>query len=40
MIRQGYATGHGDTIEDMLAEMESQAKKRGAVKPETQETKP
>ena len=24
----GYATGHGDTIEDLLAELESQAQER------------
>jgi hypothetical protein len=24
MIRQGYATGHGDTIEDLLAELDWQ----------------
>ncbi|MDE2471081.1 MAG: hypothetical protein KGL35_20635 [Bradyrhizobium sp.] len=30
MISNGYATGHGETIEDMLAELEAQAKERGA----------
>lgn len=30
MIEHGYATGHGDTVEDMLGELESQAKERGA----------
>lgn len=30
MASQGYATGHGDTIEDMLGELEWQAKERGA----------
>lgn len=29
MIERGYATGHGDNIEDMLAELEWQAKERG-----------
>jgi endonuclease YncB( thermonuclease family) len=29
MIRHGYATGHGDTVEDMLGELEAQAKTRG-----------
>lgn len=28
MMDAGYATGHGDTIEDLLAELESQAQKR------------
>lgn len=28
MMRNGYATGHGDTVEDMLAELEAQAKER------------
>lgn len=28
MTARGYATGHGDTIEDMLAELEAQAMKR------------
>lgn len=26
MIKRGYATGHGDTIEDLLAELEGQLK--------------
>jgi hypothetical protein len=29
MIAHGYATGHGDTISDMLGELEWQAKERG-----------
>lgn len=29
MIERGYATGRGDKIEDMLAELEWQAKERG-----------
>jgi len=29
MISRGYATGHGDTTEDMLAELEAQAIERG-----------
>ena len=29
MMRQGYATGHGDTVEDLLKELEWQAKERG-----------
>jgi hypothetical protein len=29
MISNGYATGHGDTVEDMLGELEWQAKERG-----------
>jgi hypothetical protein len=29
MIAHGYATGHGDTVEDMLVELEGQAKERG-----------
>ena len=29
MIDRGYATGHGGNIEDMLAELEWQAKERG-----------
>ena len=28
MIARGYATGHGDTIEDLLVELEGQAKRR------------
>ena len=24
MIQQGYATGHGDTVEDLLAELDQQ----------------
>lgn len=28
MMDAGYATGHGDTIEDLLAELESQAQER------------
>lgn len=28
MISRGYATGHGDTIEDLLAELEWQAAER------------
>lgn len=28
MIDRGYATGHGDTIEDLLVELEWQAKER------------
>lgn len=30
MAIRGYATGHGDTIEALLAELEAQAKERGA----------
>ena len=30
IIAHGYATGHGDTVEDMLNELEWQAKDRGA----------
>jgi hypothetical protein len=30
MAAKGYATGHGDTIEDLLIELEGQALKRGA----------
>lgn len=30
MMSHGYATGHGDTIEDMLSELEAQAAERGA----------
>ncbi len=29
MADHGYATGHGDTVEDMLVELEGQAKERG-----------
>lgn len=29
MIARGYATGHGDTIGDMLGELEAQARERG-----------
>jgi len=32
MIAQSYATGHGDTTEDMLRELEWQAKERVDVK--------
>ena len=28
MIERGYATGHGDTIEDMLGELEAQVRGR------------
>jgi len=28
MMTNGYATGHGDTIEDLLVELEGQAKRR------------
>ena len=28
MMRQGYATGHGDTVEDLLKELEWQIKER------------
>jgi hypothetical protein len=28
MSSRGYATGHGDTVEDMLVELEGQAKER------------
>lgn len=27
---RGYATGHGDTLEELLAELEASAKERGA----------
>jgi len=30
MFKNGYATGPGDTIEDLLIELEGQAKDRGA----------
>lgn len=30
MMQRGYATGHGDTVEDMLTELEAQAHERGA----------
>lgn len=30
MMANGYATGHGDTVEDMLVELEWQAMARGA----------
>lgn len=30
MITRSYATGHCDTVEDLLAELEVQAKERGA----------
>lgn len=30
MLSRSYATGHGDTVEDMLAELEGQARQRGA----------
>ena len=29
MIQRSYATGHGDTVEDLLKELEWQAKERG-----------
>ena len=29
MIANSYATGHGDTVEDMLQELHEQAKERG-----------
>jgi hypothetical protein len=29
MIERSYATGHGDTVEDLLKELEWQAKERG-----------
>jgi hypothetical protein len=29
MIRHSYATGHGDTVEDLLKELDWQAKERG-----------
>lgn len=29
MMAQGYATGHGDTVFDLLSELEGQAKERG-----------
>jgi hypothetical protein len=32
MIARGYATGHGDTVEDMLGELEAQARKLAASK--------
>lgn len=32
MISRGYATGHGDTIADMLGELETQAIERGREK--------
>jgi hypothetical protein len=35
MIAHGYATGHGDTVEDMLVELEAQAKERGGVEVES-----
>lgn len=35
MMSRGYATGHGDTIEDMLAELEWQAFERGMKKRKT-----
>ena len=28
MVRNSYATGHGDNIEDLLIELEGQAKER------------
>jgi hypothetical protein len=28
MIQRGYATGHGDTVEDLLVELEGQARTR------------
>ena len=30
MIAHSYATGHGDTVEDMLNELDWQARERGA----------
>ncbi len=35
MTAHGYATGHGDTIEDMLAELEAQAIARGSADQQT-----
>lgn len=32
MMDNGYATGHGDTLREMLVELEGQARERGAVK--------
>ena len=32
MIAHGYATGHGDTVEDMLNELEWQVKEKMGVK--------
>ena len=29
MIKRSYATGHGDSVEDLLKELEWQAKERG-----------
>ena len=29
MLERSYATGHGDTVEDLLKELEWQAKERG-----------
>ena len=34
MIKRGYATGHGDTIEDLLAELDWQIKERIAIERE------
>jgi len=34
MMAQGYATGHGDTMEDLLAELEWQIKERLAAERE------
>jgi len=31
MMQRGYATGHGDTTEDLLAELDWQIKERGAL---------
>jgi len=31
MMQRGYATGHGDTIEDLLAELDWQIKERAAL---------
>ena len=31
MMQRGYATGHGDTTEDLLAELDWQVKERGAL---------
>lgn len=32
MMQQGYATGHGDTVEDLLRELEAQAQARGRMR--------
>jgi O-methyltransferase involved in polyketide biosynthesis len=31
MMQRGYATGHGDTTEDLLQELDWQVKERGAL---------